>query len=139
MMYELTQKEVAIKCLEKLDVYKPYIRKFKSKAGTPCFFENYGGFYADQEKEICDKIREVENDHGCLVYAVTHEYSNMGETWSMLCVPKEVEPVDTLLFDAGIEECYYAFAYVWNKTVDHFSEFGDIIVRAVFGGVKRLA
>ena len=40
-MDKIQQKEIAVQCLEKLDIYKPYIRKFKSKTGTPCFFENY--------------------------------------------------------------------------------------------------
>ena len=39
-MDKVLQKEIAVQCLEKLDIYKPYIRKFKSKAGTPCFFDN---------------------------------------------------------------------------------------------------
>ena len=32
----ITKKDIAIECLEKLDIYKPYINKFKSK-GIPCF------------------------------------------------------------------------------------------------------
>ena len=63
----MTQKEMAVACLEKLDIYKPYIRKFKSKAGTPCFFENFGGFYVDQEPEIYEKVKEVEIVYNVLV------------------------------------------------------------------------
>ena len=33
-MDKVKQKEIAIQCLEKLDIYKPYIKKFKSEAGT---------------------------------------------------------------------------------------------------------
>ena len=58
-MDKVLQKEIAIQCLEKLDIYKPYIKKFKSEAGAPCFFENFGGFYADQEPELYKKIDEV--------------------------------------------------------------------------------
>ena len=57
----MVQKEIAVRCLEMLDIYKPYIRKFKSKAGVPCFFENYGGFYADQEEKLWAKIKEIED------------------------------------------------------------------------------
>ena len=137
----MNQKEVAIQCLEKLDIYKPYIRKFKSAAGIPCFFENYAGFYVDQEPEIHSKINEIEAEYKCLVYAITHEITNIGETWSMLCVPQDNDGVDDLLikFNASIGNGeFYAFAYVWNKSDDYLSEFGDIVVRAVYGGLKRI-
>ena len=42
-MDRIQQKELAIKCLEKLDIYKPYITKFKSAKTMPCFYENFGG------------------------------------------------------------------------------------------------
>ena len=142
----MEQKEVAIQCLEKLDVYKPYIRKFKSKAGVPCFFEGYAGFYADQELELYNKIKEVEKEFGYVVYAITHEITNIGETWSMLCTPQDNEGVDDLVFPVANEDGksrlnftdFYAFAYVWNKSEPLFSEAGDIVVRAAYGGIKRI-
>ena len=36
----MTQKEVAIQCLKKLDIYKPYVRKFE-KDGTVTLFERF--------------------------------------------------------------------------------------------------
>lgn len=63
----MTQKEIAVRCLETLNIYKPYIRKFKSKAGIPCFFENFGGFYADQEPDLYNKIKQVEQEYDCIV------------------------------------------------------------------------
>ena len=134
----MEQKELAIQCLEKLDIYKPYIRKFKSKAGIPCFFENFAGFYVDQEPEIYQKIKEVEKECGCLVYALTHEIQDFGETWSMLCVPRDVEVVDDILFSTGTPGCWYAFSYVWNKSNPMCSEFGDVVVRSFVGGIKRI-
>lgn len=133
----MTQKEIAIKCLETLDIYKPYIKKFKSKAGIPCFFENFAGFYADQEDFLYNKIKEVETKNDCLIYAITHEITEMGELWSMLCVPKECEDVGECLSEHS-SNSYYAFAYVWNKADDWCSEFGDVVVRSAFGGIKRL-
>ena len=131
------QKELAIKCLEKLDIYKPYITKFKSAKTLPCFYENFAGFWADQEPELYAKVKELEEDHGCLVYAITHEVTDLGETWSMLCVPQSVEDVEDVLgpFNSGE---YYAFSYVWNKSNPIFSEFGDIVVMSRFGGIKRV-
>ena len=82
----MTQKEIAISCMEKLDIYKPYIRKFKSKAGIPCFFENFAGFWADQEEKLWTKIKEVEQEFNVLIYAITHERIDGQSMWSMLCI-----------------------------------------------------
>ena len=131
------QKEIAIQCLEKLDIYEPYISKFKSQKSLPCFFENFGGFWVDQEPELFSKIKEIEKEFGCLIYAVTHELTNFGECWSMLCVNKVAEEMSEVLGTFNSRE-YYAFAYVWNKSNDAFSEFGDVVVRSFGGGIKRI-
>lgn len=133
----MTQKEIAIQCLEKLDIYKPYIRKFKSKAGTPCFFENFGGFWADQEEKLWNKIKEVEKDYNVLVYAVTHERFDIGETWSMLCVSQNPDSLSDFISEAGNNR-FYTYSYVWNETEPMFSEFGDIVVKSFGGGIKRI-
>lgn len=135
-MNTLHQKDIAIRCLEKLDIYKPYIAKFKSTS-IPCFFENYAGFYVDQEPEIYNKVKELEAEHDCLVYALTHELMEFGETWSMLCVPKDTEDLTEVLGSFNQRE-HYAFAYVWNKSNSIFSEFGDIVVKSFGGGIKRI-
>ena len=132
-----TSKDVAIKCLEMLDIYKPYITKFKAKACLPCFFEHYAGFYVDQEPDIYNKMKEVEEEYSILVYALTHEITDMGETWSMLCVPHDTERVEDVLGRFNQNE-YYAFAYVWNKSNTIFSEFGDVVVKSFVGGLKRI-
>lgn len=132
----MTQKEIAVECLQKLDIYQLYIRRFEI-TDTPCFFEKFAGFYADQEPELWNKIKEVENEYGCLVYAITHELMEFGECWSMLCVNKEAESVSDVLGSFNSSE-YYAFAYVWNRQNETFSEFGDVVVMARFGGIKRV-
>lgn len=133
----MEQKEIAIQCLERLDIYKPYIRKFKSKAGIPCFFENFGGYYVDQEPEIWNKVKEVEKENGGLVYALTHEKTDFGECWSMLYVPRDCETIEEILDPINLKE-FYVFAYVWNRDADWCSEFGDIVVRSFGGGIKRI-
>ena len=133
----MTQKEIAIQCLEKLNIYKPYIRKFKSKAGTPCFFENFGGFYADQEEVLWNRIKEVEEKTGCLVYAITHELTDMGELWSMLCISQNPDSINDFITET-VPGQFYAYAYVWNKTEPIFSEFGDVVVKSFGGGIKRI-
>lgn len=130
------QKEIAINCLEQLDIYSPYIRKFKSKAGIPCFFENYAGFYADQEEELWNKIKEVENEYNCLIYAITHERVHGDDTWSMLCITDDAELEDSI-FETR-HGVYDVFAYVWNATTEYFSEFGSVGVVPAHGGIRRV-
>lgn len=135
-MDKIQQKELAIKCMEKLDIYTPYVKKFKS-AGMPCFYENFAGFWVDQEPELYSKVKEIEKEHGCLVYAITHEITDFGETWSMLCIPESTEDIEDVLGSFNQRE-YYAFSYTWNKSNPIFSEFGDVVVMTRFGGLKRV-
>ena len=67
----MTSKEKAIEILKQLDIYKPYIDGFREEDKV-CFFENFGGFWIDQEPEAYKKMQEIEQKHGCKVYAVTH-------------------------------------------------------------------
>ena len=136
-MDKVIQKEVAVECLEKLNIYKPYIRKFKSEKTMPCFYENFGGFWAEQEPKLWSKIKEVEEEYGCLVYAITHEFFDFGECWSMLCVSKHTKEVRDCLLQNTISR-FYAFAYVWNETNEQLSEFGDVIVQSFGGGIRRI-
>lgn len=133
------QKDIALKCLEQLKIYGPYVRKFQSKATLPCFFENYAGFYADQEPELWSKVKEVEEEFGCLVYAITHERFEFGDCWSMLCTSKGCSEVeDHLTRCHKANKSFYAYAYVWNQTNEHLSEFGDIAVQCFGGGIRRI-
>ena len=132
-----TQKEIAIKCLEMLDVYKPYINKFNSEEALPSFFEHYAGFYVSQDTTLYHKIREIESEYGCIVYALTHEMTDFGECWSMLCVPQSVDAIEDVLDKVNHNE-FYAFAYVWNKSNPILSEFGDIVIKTYYGGITRI-
>ena len=53
------KKQKAIELMNKLDIYKPYIKGFKDK-NSVCFYENFGGFWAYQEPELMAKIKEFE-------------------------------------------------------------------------------
>lgn len=132
----MTQKEVAIECMKALDIYKPYIRKFE-KDGTATLFERFGGYYIDeyQEPELLKKIRAFEAETGSLVYAVTHEMFWFGECYTFLIVSKYEEEYEMTL--EGVKDGY-AFAYVWNKTDEMCSEFGDVGLKSFGGGIARV-
>ena len=133
---EQTMKEKAIEFLKKMDIYKPYIKGFEEKDSV-CFFENYGGYWIDQEPELYAKIKEIENKYQCLVYAVTHEFTDFGELYDFLIVTSYPEEWDTLVYSQGNR--HTVFAYVWNKDDDWCSEFGSITVQSFGGGIKRIA
>ena len=132
----MTQKEVAIQCLKKLGIYKPYIRKFEED-GTVTLFERFGGYYIDeyQEPELLHKIKEFEEEYNSIVYAVTHEVFQFGECYSFLIVSQYDEEWEMALEDV---KDGYAFAYVWNKTSEDCSEFGTITVKSFGGGIARV-
>lgn len=129
-------KKVAITLMRKLDIYEPYIERFERKE-IPCFFENYGGFWVDQEPEVYAKMREIEKKYNCLVYAITHDYAEFGELYDFLIVTEYKEEWPELVQSNGRRHSVYA--YVWNKTDDWCSEFGSILIQSFGGGIKRLA
>ena len=131
-----TKKEKAIELLKELDIYKPYIQGFRERDQV-CFFENYGGYWIDQEPELYAKMKEIEKKNSCLVYAVTHEYTEFGECYSFLIVTDYKSEWKTLMYSEG--NTHTAFAYVWNKDDDWCSEFGSVTVQSFGGGIRRIA
>lgn len=135
-MKQEERKIQAIECLKKLDIYAPYIKGFKEKDQV-CFFERFGGYWVFQEPEVEQKMREIEAEFDCTVYAITHEFTEFGECFSFMLVTKYKHEWSNLLVKDG--STYYAFAYVWNKTYEYFSELGTIGVRSFGGGITRVA
>jgi len=125
----------AVELMKKLDIYRPYIKGLQ-KEDNVCFFENYGGYWAWQEPDLMKKVKELEEEHNCLVYAITHEYTSIGEMYSFLIVTDYEEEWNTLLEKYGNQ--YYAFAYVLNKDDDDCSEFGTVALSSFGGGIRRI-
>ena len=126
----------AIELLEKLDIYKPYIKGFR-ESDKVCFFERFGGYWVDQEPEIFNKMKEIEKQFNCTVYAITHEFTEFGECYSFLLVTNyKSEWKNLVVTENGT---HYAFAYVWNKDDDWCSELGTVGVKSFGGGITRVA
>ena len=119
------QKALAISLMKKLDIYQPYIDVFE-KDNVVSYFEHYIGYWAYQDKELDAKVKEIEKEYGCRVYSITHEFTEFGECYSLLIVSKYKEESSRSLVTE--DKTHYAFAYVWNKSDDWCSEFGDITV-----------
>ena len=63
----IAKKEKAIELLKQMDIYAPYIKGFREK-DMVCFFERFGGYWADQEPELHEKMKALEKKYNCLVY-----------------------------------------------------------------------
>lgn len=130
------QKAKAIEIMRQMGIYKPYVDGFE-KDDHVCFFEFYGGYWVYQEPEVEAKMKALEKEYGCKVYAITHEYTQFGECYSFLLVSKYKEEWNRCVVSK--KDKHYAFAYVWNKTDDWCSEFGTVTVQSYGGGIKRIA
>ena len=135
-MNKQTRKEQAIKYLQQLYVYEPYVKDFIENDQV-CVFERYMGYWVYQYPEIEAKMKAIEKKYKCTVYAITHEFTGFGECYSFLLVTNYKHEWKTLLQSKNSN--HNAFAYVWNKTDDWCSEFGTVTVQSKFGGITRIA
>jgi hypothetical protein len=131
------RKQKSIEYMKKLDIYKPYITGFE-KENEVCYFEGFGGFWAWQDEELSAKIKEIEEKYDCTVYAVTHEITEFGEIYDFLLATNDSIDLTVYSGHDDINNTIYAFAYVWNKDDDNFSEFGDIMLQSFGGGIRRI-
>lgn len=131
----------ALELMQKMDIYNPYIKAFENDE-TITTFEGYGGFWTTEEngaeKDLLIKIKEIENKYNCIVYAITHEIVEFGELYDLLIVQKEKNEWEYSFYDNG-DKKFTVFAYVYNKSMPEFSEFGDIMVHSFGGGIRRIA
>ena len=130
------KKKKSIELLRKLHIYEAYIDGFR-KNDYVCYFEGYGGYWVYQDPELEKKMKALEKEYACTVYAITHEFTEFGECYSFLLVTDYKEEWDNLIYPEGNK--YYAFAYVWNKDDDICSVFGTIGVQSFGGGIARFA
>ena len=135
-MNKQARKEQAVKYLNQLGIYAPYVKGFEERDQV-CFYERYAGYWADQEPEVYNKMKAIEKEFNCTVYAITHEMMFFGECYSFLIVTNYKEEWKTLL--RSNKNKHQAFAYVWNKSDDWCSELGTITVQSALGGIRRIA
>ena len=133
------KKVEAINRMKELGLFAPCIKAFKSRDEVQ-LSEPTGGLYEFSiDKELTTKVQEFEKENNALVYHVIHTPAMIdGEAMDMynfLYVSDYQEEWE--VDNADIKEGY-VFAYVWNKTIDYFSELGSIAVKGMFGGLVRI-
>lgn len=131
------RKEKALEIMQQLEIYKPYIKGFENNDEV-CYFERYAGFWAWQDEDVHNKVKEIEEKYNCTVYAITHELTDFGELYDFLIVTDYKEEWEDLICQYSKNE-FSAFSYVWNKSDDYLSEFGTILVQSFGGGIRRTA
>ena len=131
---ERTLEEVkaeALKRMKKLKFLESILKEFRN--GTLNESENGGYLYHlnKNEKRI---VEQFEAENKAVVYHVIHQYTNVGELYSLLYVNYDDEEwaVNNEDLDNG-----EALAYVWNASTPDFSEFGYIGIRPQIGGLVR--
>ena len=132
------KKAKALELLKQLDICEDFVTMFQEK-DIVTYFEQHIGYWAFQDKELMAKIKAFEEKWNALVFAVTHEYCEFGECYSFLYIPDEAEEWDEMVMPTEQRSVFYAFAYVWNKDFEYDSEFGSILVKTRFGGLRRVA
>lgn len=136
-MENVSKKDKALELMKRLDLFDGFIRDFKEQ-DLVCYFERFIGFWDYQNKELEAKRKEIEKEYNCLVYAITHEFIQGDEMYSFLLVSNYPEEWEYALQNAGANK-HYAAAYVWNKSCEWCSEFGDVVVESAYGGLRRVA
>lgn len=133
------KKVEAINRMKELRLFAPCIKAFKNRDEVQ-LSELTGGLYEfSSNKELTARVQKFEKENNALVYHVIHTPMRLdGEAMDMynfLYVSDYQEEWE--VDNADIKEGY-VFAYVWNKTIDYFSEFGSIAVKGMFGGLVRI-
>ena len=134
---EIKQAE-AITRMKEFGLFAPCIKAFKR--GEVQLSEQTGGLYEfSSDKELTAKVQEFEKENNALVYHVIH---------TPVMIDGEVMDMYNFLYVSDYQEEYemdnadikegYVLAYVWNKIIDYFSEFGSIAVKGCFGGLVRI-
>lgn len=132
------QKQKAMWAMSDMEIDKAYIHAF-TKNNIITQFIRYAGYFIDENTEhnLLKKIKEIEEEYGCCVYAVTHENFEFGECFSMLYV-SEYDEEQALTLQKEDDGIFYASAYVYNADNDCYSEFGTVGIKSAYGGIRRV-
>lgn len=125
------QKQYAISQMQNLFFDDEVINAF-NKANKVPFFKN--GILSDMPKEIQEKLKIIEKEKNCLVYAVTEERN---EFCNFLLISDYRTDAENSI--RHITVCVKSvYSWVWNREKEHFSEFGYIGILCDRQGIRRI-
>lgn len=132
----MTQKEKAVELLQCLKISQVFVDRFVNEDKVT-LFNVFSCCDISKFEVVKEKIKEIERDHHCIVYAVTHNFFMFGECFSFLMVPVYEEDWQYLLQRLD-RNTFSVMAYVWNRSKECCSEFGSVIINSFFGGIARV-
>lgn len=137
------QKIEAIKRLEILEkeymLHKNVLKEFKADE-TIYYSETINKFFAGvlywlhNKDEFVEKVKEIEEKYNIYVYHCILTHTNFGDLLTMLYISENEE-----YWNDEREQLKdgYVGAYVWNASFELDSEFGDVGINGVNGGLVR--
>lgn len=129
MNKELAKQE-AIERMKKLDMWEPAIEAFKNGILT----YSINGIVYTLEREYVNIIREWEEQTNNIAYHIIYDESFFGNLLSILYVSEKPEEWQN---ENYFLDMLFPMSYVINLSNPHFSEFGRIVIKPFFGGIKR--
>ena len=130
------QKQQAIEYMKKMNIDPKYINAFAEEDKVSLFGVFGKVFEIEPDSLFYKKLKAVEAERNCLVYAVTHDLMSFGECFSYLYVSPYEE--DWSVTVRGTSSPYAVIAYVENVQEDWRSESGYIAVESENGIIKRI-
>lgn len=127
-------KQEALKRMQALQIHGTPRREFM-QSDKLNLSENGGILYWLEDDEV-KMVKEFEEKYGHVVYHVIKSYLHGGDVlYSLLYVNKDEKQwksENRHLMQMN------PYVYVVNQTAPHCSEFGSIVIRPQWGGLKRL-
>ena len=120
-----------VKRMKMLKMLDQPIKEFKEE-GKLNLSERGMLYWLDEEQE--QMVREIEEEIEGVVYHVIHDYTNLGEMFSLMYVSKYKEEWE--MDHEDLKEGR-ALCYIVNASMPDCSEMGTIGVKPLWGGVAR--
>lgn len=136
------RKILAGKAMNELSISDAVVAEYlRAGDGATVPFYNTEGQKTEIPEEIAAEVRRIEGEKEITIYAVLKTLLSrridVMETYTMLCISPYPEDVETS-FSTIAPFTYRVYAYVLNRTVPGFSEFGMITVKYDGKSLRRI-
>ncbi len=129
----------AVEIMMALQIDEQYVQDYAQNGQVHLFDYDGKVIPIEERKEIAQRKIDIEENGTCIVFAVTHEKSSIGELYDFLFVSSYLEDLNCMY------DCYNRFhglhnvyAKVWNVTSEWLSDTGRILVKSRNGKIYRL-
>ncbi len=137
IMNETERKHKAVELMQLLGLREVIIERFTKNDNRQCSCSalDYGTAY--RIKPFV-KMKELEKEKDITIYAAIFTSFSFGDCVTYLVVPKYGEDWNMLVRKTKQKDMFLVYAYVWNTTEEHCSEFGYVQVQVIDGILKRI-